>query len=273
MWWESCHDNSVILDLSIGKSCDNSWGIWRQMEITSRSGCGNQKSFISCQMHFLSNVDSNYASMNKDDRKSVGVTIHTLGGTLIKWISKMHHIGIWNNWGCFWTNVAGQNCSFFWVARNFVGGQFQAMIFLFRNQTVSQRKIMGIRWHYICDIREAGNIEAHLLHPTLYSTSYTAYYIIYPTSYIFYVSTRLDSTSSSQQSIHHPWCPRDFGFLGLPAVYNSTHSCFAYQLCALSHRILHSVLHFMLNVPARRFSIPSPGLFFYSLSLTTHFHR
>jgi hypothetical protein len=40
------------------------------------------------ELHLLSRVNSN-CPMNKDDKKSVSGAMHTLGGTLINWISKM----------------------------------------------------------------------------------------------------------------------------------------------------------------------------------------
>jgi hypothetical protein len=116
-------------------------------------------------LRVLSNVDSNYAT-NKEDRRSVSGAIHTIGGTIVNWISKTQESVTMSSTEAEYVSMASGACEVKFLQQLLNEIAFCTMpgilledntgaIYLVRNQQVGQRtKHIDVRWHFIRELYE-----------------------------------------------------------------------------------------------------------------------
>jgi hypothetical protein len=123
------------------------------------------------KLRVLSYVDSNYA-MDKEDRRSVSGGIHTVGGTIIKWMSKTQaSVALSTTEAKYASLAAGATQKVKFVQQllqeiadcetpGILLEDNMGAIFLVKNQQVgSQTKHIDVRHHYIREMREQGEVD------------------------------------------------------------------------------------------------------------------
>jgi hypothetical protein len=123
------------------------------------------------ELRVVSNVDSNYA-MNKEDRRSVSGHIHTVGGTIVSWMSNTQQTVALSSCEAEYISLASgaQEVKFLQMLLGEIMYCEQpgilledntGAIFLLKNLHVGQRtKHIDLHWHYIRGMRNMGEIEA-----------------------------------------------------------------------------------------------------------------
>jgi hypothetical protein len=120
-------------------------------------------------LRVLSNVDSNYAT-DKETCKSVSGAIHTIGGTIVNWLSKTQQSVTLSSMEAEYDSLASGACECkfiqqlldeiaFFTTPGILLEDNMGAIYLVKNQQVGQRtKHIDMRWHFICELYEAGKI-------------------------------------------------------------------------------------------------------------------
>jgi hypothetical protein len=115
------------------------------------------------EMRVMSNVDSNYAT-NKENRKSVSGGIHTLGGSIVSWVSKTQKSTTLSSTEAEYValSIGAQEVKFMQMLLNEIAEvetpgiileDNTGSIFLVKNQQVGQRtKHIDIRYHFVREL-------------------------------------------------------------------------------------------------------------------------
>jgi hypothetical protein len=115
-------------------------------------------------------VDSNYAT-DKEDRRSVSGGIHTVGGTIINWMSKTQASVTLSSTEAEYASLASGATQVKFVQQllqeiadcttpGIILEDNTGAIFLVKNQQVGSRtKHIDVRHHYIREMRERGQVE------------------------------------------------------------------------------------------------------------------
>ncbi len=122
------------------------------------------------ELRALSYVDSNYAT-DKEDRRSVSGGIHTVGGTIINWMSKTQASVTLSSTEAEYGSLASGATQVKFVQQlleeiaecktpGIILEDNTGAIFLVKNQQVGSRtKHIDVRYHYIREMRERGGVE------------------------------------------------------------------------------------------------------------------
>jgi hypothetical protein len=122
------------------------------------------------EMRALSYVDSNYAT-DKEDRRSVSGGIHTVGGTIINWMSKTQSSVTLSSCEAEYGSLASGATQVKFVQQlleeiaecktpGIIMEDNTGAIFLVKNQQVGSRtKHIDVRHHYIRELRERGELD------------------------------------------------------------------------------------------------------------------
>lgn len=122
------------------------------------------------ELRALSYVDSNYAT-DKEDRRSVSGGIHTVGGTIINWMSKTQASVTLSSTEAEYASLASGATQVKFVQQllqeiadcttpGIILEDNTGAIFLVKNQQVGSRtKHIDVRHHYIREMRERGQVE------------------------------------------------------------------------------------------------------------------
>jgi hypothetical protein len=120
-------------------------------------------------LRVLSNVDSNYAT-DKETRRSVSGAIHTIGGTIVNWMSKTQQSVTLSSTEAEYVSLATGACEVKFIQQLLKEIAFcttpgillednTGAIYLVKNQQVGQRtKHIDVRWHFIRELYDAGKI-------------------------------------------------------------------------------------------------------------------
>jgi hypothetical protein len=120
-------------------------------------------------LRVLSNVDSNYAT-EKETRRSVSGAIHTIGGTIVSWMSKTQQSVTLSSTEAEYVSLATGACECKFIQQLLEEIAFcttpgillednTGAIYLVKNQQVGQRtKHIDVRWHFIRELYDAGKI-------------------------------------------------------------------------------------------------------------------
>jgi hypothetical protein len=122
------------------------------------------------ELRALSYVDSNYAT-DKTDRRSVSGGLHTVGGTLINWMSKTQASVTLSSTEAEYVSLASGATEVKFVQQlleeiaecntpGIIMEDNTGAIFLVKNQQVSSRtKHIDVRFHFIREMRERGGVD------------------------------------------------------------------------------------------------------------------
>jgi hypothetical protein len=122
------------------------------------------------ELRALSYVDSNYAT-DKEDRRSVSGGIHTVGGTIINWMSKTQASVTLSSTEAEYGSLASGATQVKFVQQlleeiaecktpGIILEDNTGAIFLVKNQQVGTRtKHIDVRYHYIREMRERGEVD------------------------------------------------------------------------------------------------------------------
>jgi hypothetical protein len=122
------------------------------------------------ELRALSYVDSNYAT-DKEDRRSVSGGIHTVGGTIINWMSKTQASVTLSSTEAEYASLASGATQVKFVQQllakiaecttpGIILEDNTGAIFLVKNQQVGSRtKHIDVRHHYIREMRERGEVD------------------------------------------------------------------------------------------------------------------
>jgi hypothetical protein len=120
-------------------------------------------------LRVLSNVDSNYAT-DKETRRSVSGAIHTIGGTIVNWLSKTQRSVTLSSTEAEYVSLCtgAQETTFiqmllreiaFCTLPGILLEDNTGAIYLVKNQQVGQRtKHIDVRWHFIRELYTAGKL-------------------------------------------------------------------------------------------------------------------